>query len=66
MVFLTESGLYDMVATPQAVRVHWSDGSNEFVLVGDIPPDHLSDVLAELPAPRSGGMWARWWQRLFG
>jgi hypothetical protein len=66
MVFLTESGLYDMVATPQAVRVHWSDGSSEYVLVGDIPPDHLRDVLAELPAPRSGSMWARWWQRLFG
>lgn len=66
MVFVTESGIYDMVATPQAVRVHWSDGSNEYVLVGDIPPDHLRDILTELPDPRSGGMWSRWWQRLFG
>ena len=66
MVMLTETGVYDMVATPQAVRVHWRDGSNEYVLVGDVPPDHLSDILAELPAPSSGGMWSRWWQRLFG
>lgn len=66
MVFLTGSGVYDMVATPQAVRVHWSDGSNEYVLVGDVPPDHLRDILAELPDPRSGGMWSRWWKRLFG
>lgn len=66
MILLTESGAYDMVATPQAVRVHWGDGSNEYVLVGDVPPDQLLDILAELPDPRSGGMWSRWWQRLFG
>ncbi len=66
MVFVTESGLYEMVPTAQAVRLHWRDGSNNFVLVGDLPPDHVADVLGELPRPSSGGMWARWWKSLFG
>lgn len=66
MVFATASGLYDMVPTAQAVRLNWRDGSNNFVLVGDLPPDHVADILRELPTPASGGMWARLWQRLFG
>ncbi len=66
MAFVTADGVYDMVATAQAVRLHWQDGSNNYVLVGDVPPDHLRDILADLPAPDSDGMWGRWWQRLFG
>jgi hypothetical protein len=66
MEFVSESGVYKMVPTAQAVRLHWRDGTNTFVLVGDLPPDHVADVLAELPKPESGSMWARWWQRLFG
>ncbi len=66
MAFVTESGVYDMVPTAHAARLHWSDGSNQFVLVGDLPPDHLGDVLGELPAPDAGGMWSKWWKRLFG
>jgi hypothetical protein len=66
MAFVTGDGVYDMVATSQAVRLHWQDGSNNYVLVGDVPPDHLRDILADLPAPNSDGMWGRWWQRLFG
>ncbi len=66
MEFVAESGVYEMVPTAQAVRLHWRDGSNNFVLVGDLPPDHVADVLGELPKPETRGMWARWWQRLFG
>jgi hypothetical protein len=66
MEFAAESGVYEMVPTAQAVRLHWRDGSNNFVLVGDLPPDHVEDVLGELPKPEPRGMWARWWQRLFG
>lgn len=65
-VFVSADGVYDMVATAQAIRLQWQDGSNNYVLVGDIPPDHLREVLADLPAPDSNGMWGRWWQRLFG
>ena len=66
MVFLTEDGVYDMVASAQTVRLRWQDGSNNYVLVGDVPPDHLREILAELPTPDSHGMWGRWWKRLFG
>lgn len=66
MVFVADSGVYDMVPTAQAVRLHWEDGSNQYVLVGDLPPDHLGDVLAELPTPDTRGVWARWWNQLFG
>ncbi len=66
MAFVTGDGVYDMVATAQGVRLHWQDGSSNYVLVGDVPPDHLRDILADLPAPDSDGMWGRWWQRLFG
>ena len=66
MAFVTETGVYDMVPTAHAVRLHWEDGSNNYVLVGDLPADHLRDVLAELPLPDAGGMWTKWWQRLFG
>jgi hypothetical protein len=66
MAFVTGDGVYDMVATAQTVRLSWKDGSNNYVLVGDIPPDHLRDILADLPSPSSDGMWGRWWQKLFG
>jgi len=64
--FVSESGKYKMVPTAQVVRLHWRDGSNNFVLVGDLPPDHVAAVLGELPTPSAAGMWARWWHRLFG
>ncbi|NHZ71267.1 MAG: hypothetical protein GWP18_06455 [Proteobacteria bacterium] len=66
MAFVTEAGVYDMVPTAQDVRFHWSDTENNFVLVGDLPPDHAQAVLAELPLPDNGTMFQRWWQRLFG
>ncbi len=66
MAFIADSGVYDMVPTAHAVRLHWEDGSNQYVLVGDLPPDHLGEVLAELPVPDSRGVWAKWWSRLFG
>jgi hypothetical protein len=66
MAFVAESGVYDMVPTAHAVRLHWEDGSKQYVLVGDLPPDHLGDVLSELPSPDAGSMWTKWWRRLFG
>lgn len=66
MAFVTNNGVYDMVPTAQDVRLRWSDADRNFVLVGDLPPDHARDVLAELPPPEVRGMFARWWSRLFG
>lgn len=60
------SGVYAMVHTANDVRVQWSNGSERFVLMGDLPPDHLEMVLAELPAPDKRSMLARLWAKLFG
>jgi len=35
-------------------------------LVGDLPPDHLEEVLAFLPRPGMDGWMQRLWNRLFG
>lgn len=66
MAFVVESGVYQIVPTAQEVRIHWSNGSNTFVLVGDLPPDHLANVLNELPSPATPNIIARWLKRFFG
>lgn len=63
---VTDTGTYDMVATAHDVRLHWTDGSHDFVIVGDLPPDHAVEVLAELPSPDVRSMFSRWWNRVFG
>lgn len=66
MAFVADSGVYDMVPTAHATRLQWTDGSHQYVLVGDLPPDHLGEVLAELPTPDARGVWSTWWNRIFG
>jgi hypothetical protein len=66
MVYVADGSIYDMVPSAEDIRVHWADGDNHFVLVGDLPPDHLRAVLGSLPEPDSDGMFRRLWQRLFG
>ncbi|MEZ5174616.1 MAG: hypothetical protein R2823_00205 [Acidimicrobiia bacterium] len=65
-VFSTATGRYDLAATASDVRVHWTDQRHDFVIVGDLPPDHLAEVLAELPLPRDRSVLARLWSKLFG
>lgn len=63
---VTDSGVYDLVSTPQDVSIHWTDLTNHFVIVGDLPPDHAVEVLSELPAPNARSVFAQWWHGLFG
>lgn len=63
---ITEAGAYDVLTTARDVRVHWSSADHHYVLVGDLPPDHLESVLAELPHPDRAGVLARLWRALFG
>ncbi len=51
---------------PGEVRVLWRADGRTYLLVGDLPPDHLDQVLQELPRPRSPSLLSRLWQRLFG
>lgn|GEM_PF-1386940 len=63
---ITTSGVYEVAHTAGDIRVQWTSGSNHYVLMGDLPPDHLDAVLAELPPPNGTGMLARFWRALFG
>jgi hypothetical protein len=63
---ITDTGVYDLVTTAYDVSIHWTDTENQFVIVGDLPPDHATAVLAELPAPDARSTFAEWWHRLFG
>lgn len=64
--FETGTGSYNMVPTADDVRLNWTGFDNEYVLVGDLPPDHAADVLTELPEPDLRSAFARWWSNLFG
>lgn len=63
---VTDRGVYDILVTARDTRVHWEGGGSQYVLVGDLPPDHVAAVLAELPEPKAGNMLARLWRALFG
>lgn len=57
---------YRWLLTPSEIWLEWAGGGRTFVLVGDLPPDHLQDVLAELPRPSQGNIFTRIWHGLFG
>lgn len=65
-IFVTPNGTYDMIPTAQDVRLRWKDKHRSFVLVGDVPPDHVSAILDELPEPHERGMFSGLWHKLFG
>jgi hypothetical protein len=57
---------YLQLVTPSELWVMWSADGSTYVLVGDLPPDHLVRVLAELPQPDGGGLFDRIWHGIFG
>jgi hypothetical protein len=57
---------YERRITATEVYVTWQSSGSTYVLVGDLPPDHLEDVLDELPRPRRRGIFSRLWSGLFG
>jgi hypothetical protein len=57
---------YRWLLTPSDLWVQWSGEDLTYVLVGDLPPDHLEQVLREMPRPSSGNLFARLWRGLFG
>jgi len=57
---------YDVVVAPAEMWVLWTTPDRTFVLVGDLPPDHVDDVLADLPRPARRGLLSRLWHGLFG
>jgi len=65
-VFTVDGSAYRRLVTPSNVWVQWHGPNRSYVLVGDLPPDHLFAVLRELPAPGDRGFIIRLWRRLFG
>lgn len=57
---------YLRIVTPSNVWVQWDAPDRSYVLVGDLPPDHILAVLEELPEPGDRGFIVRLWRRLFG
>jgi hypothetical protein len=44
----------------------WNSPDTTLALVGDLPPDHIEQVLAELPKPGIRIWFRRIWARFFG
>lgn len=59
-------GGYHRSYTPGAVSLFWRTPDLGYVLVGDLPPDHLVEVLADLPHPSRPPMLKRVWRWAFG
>jgi len=57
---------YSLLVRPAEVWVTWRTSDATFVLVGDLPPDHLEQVLEALPAPERPGFLRRLWRGIFG
>lgn len=57
---------YLRVIGPSSVWVLWNSADTTLALVGDLPPDHIEQVLAELPRPANRAWFRRAWALLFG
>ena len=57
---------YTRVIAPAEVWVLWNAQGSTYALVGDLPPDHLEEVLVDLPRPGQGNWFSRMWAKLFG
>lgn len=57
---------YQRLVNPGEIWVTWRANGDTYVLVGDLPPDHLEQVLDELPKPGRKNLFGRLWSGLFG
>ena len=57
---------YVRVITPAEVWILWNAPDQTFVLCGDLPPDHLEEVVGDLPRPGQRNWFVRAWRRMFG
>ena len=64
--YTTDGYSYLRVVAPTSVWVLWNAPASALALVGDLPPDHLDQVLTELPHPGTDNWLRRMWRRMFG
>lgn len=60
------SGGYHRSFSPGSVSVFWRTADRAYLLVGDLPPDHLEAVLEDLPEPGRANILKRAWRWVFG
>lgn len=65
-VWVVDGAVYRRIVTPTVVWVQWDAPDRSYLLVGDLPPDHLEAVLTDLPEPGRRNLLVRLWRRLFG
>ncbi len=65
-VEIAGEGGYHRLYTPGAVSIFWRTPDLAYVLVGDLPPDHLEEVLSDLPPPSRPAVLKRAWRWAFG
>ncbi len=56
---VTDTGEYLVLVDAYELWVMWERNGTGYVLVGDLPPDHLIAVLADLPAPKGKNLWQK-------
>lgn len=61
-----DGAAYALIVEPTDVWVNWSASGTTYLLVGDLPPDHLENVLEDLPRPSRPGIFRRLWRGIFG
>ena len=64
--FVVNGKTYRRIIKPSQVWVQWHSPDHTYVLVGDLPPDHLEAVLGEFPEPGNRAFFVRLWRKLFG
>lgn len=57
---------YRVLVAPSQLWVHWRTPNHSYLLLGDLPRDHLEQVLTGLPRPGSRGFLSRMWRGIFG
>ena len=57
---------YHRSYSPGTVAVFWKAPDHSYLLIGDLPPDHLEEVVAELPKPGNANPFKRAWRWVFG
>ncbi|MEA2002025.1 MAG: hypothetical protein U9N84_09115 [Actinomycetota bacterium] len=65
-VMTVDGADYRWILTPSDLWVQWNADGLTYVLVGDLPPDHLEQVLTEMPSPSDGNILSRLWRGIFG
>lgn len=56
---------YTIVVAPTESWLLWNAGSSTYVLVGDMPPDDLELIVADLPRPNRWNWFQRVWHNVF-